>query len=319
MSQHEQFEIMCAFAAVGQLDPSDLAGLRRHVEDCADCQRRLSEFAQVSAQALLLFGEKCSNKHRLPAGMTARFVARARAEGIPLQKSADSLPRELFHSLGWKGNIAAALLMFAIVAGISNRIHTPAFSTSPSAVGANATAKIPLEPKAARVRSSRLLEPKLAVRRAKDHRRFENAGPTVARVQSSELAFTTSLGLTPSSARYSANCDQGGVKPDSSLFSRAAEIKEPRLFKALATSHETGPVAPWLTSLNSLPPVFLYTTDRQFFLRSSQMGMSEPNIDWSKIRLGVLSESSRSKRLPQYQEVPEQRWPFLNEFKLDAR
>jgi|ERR1700722_494469 len=306
MSQHKQFEIMCALAAAGQINPSDLAGLRQHIEDCADCQRRLSEFAQVSAQALMLFGEKCGYKHRPPGGMTARFVVRARAEGIPLQKSADSLPHELFHSLGWKGNIAAVLLILGVVAAISNRSHAPASSTSSVVAGANATGKVPLEPNSVRGPSaSRLLEPKQIIRRAKDHRRFESTRGNVPGVYSSGLTFTASLGLTPSITRYSAKCDQGGVKTDSSLFSR------------IATSQQNGANTPWLLSQNS-PTVFLYTTDRLSFLRSSQMGMSKPDVDWSKIRLGVLSESSRSNRLPQYQ-VPEQRWLFSNEFKLDTR
>jgi hypothetical protein len=317
MSQHKQFEIMCALAAVGQINPSDLAELKQHSEDCIDCKRRLSEFAQVSAQGLMLFGEKCSYKRRPPEGMTGRFVVRARVEGIPLQKFADSLPRELFHSLGWKGNIAAALLMLAVVAGISNRSHAPAFSISSVVARPSATGEVLPEPKSARVLStSRSLESKQVIRRAKDHLRFESTRGSVPGAHSSELPFTASLGL-PSSARYSANCDQSGVKTDSSLFSKATEPNDPRLFKVLAAPQQTGPKTPWLLSLNS-PTVFLYTTDRPSFLGGSQMGISQPNVDWSKIRLGVLSESSRSERLPQYQ-LPEQKWPFSNEFKLNTR
>jgi hypothetical protein len=318
LSQHKQFEIMCALAAVGQINPSDLAELKQHSEDCIDCKRRLSEFAQVSAQALMLFGEKCSYKHRPPEGMTGRFVVRARAEGIPLQKVADSLPRELFHSLGWKGNIAAALLVLAVVAEISNRSHAPAFSTSSVVARPTATGEVPSEPKSVRVLStSRSLESKPVIRRAKDHRRLESTRGSVPGAHSSELAFTASLELTPSSARYSANCDQSGVKTDSSLFSKVTEANAPRLFKVLATPQQTGPKTPWLLSLNS-PSVFLYTTDRPSFLGGSQMGISRPNVDWSKIRLGVLSEFSRSEHLPQYQ-APEQKWPFFNKFKLDTR
>ena len=319
MSQHKQFEIMCALAAVGQLSSSDLTGLSQHVEACADCQRRLSEFAQVSAQALLLFGEKYSNSPRPPVGMTARFVTLARAEGIPLQKSAGSQPREFLYSLGWKGNIAAVLLMIAVIAGISNRRHSPQFSTPAIAAGANASGEATLEPKSAQVRSSRLLKPKQMVRGAKKHHRFDTSEGTVDAVQPSEFMFTTSLGLTPSSAGFSSNCDQTEANLDSSLFLKVAEAKEPRLFKAFATSQQTSRVGPRLISLNSLPPLFVYATDRPSFLRSSQMGMSLPSVDFSKIRTGTFSEFSRSKRLPQYQVVREQRLPFSQEFKVGAR
>jgi hypothetical protein len=312
MSQHKQFETMCALAAVGQLTASDLVRLRQHVEACADCQRRLSEFAQVSAQALILFGEKYSNRPGPPAGMTARFVSRARAEGIPLRKSARSQAGDFLYSLGWRGNIAAALLMLAVIAGVANRRHSPLFSTSGIVAGANATGEVTLEPGSAQVRSPRLLKPKHVAGRAKDHRRYETTGSKVGRVQPSELTFTISLGLSPSSARYSTKCSQGEVKLDSSLFSKVAEPKEPRLFRAFATSQQRIPVASWLISLNSLPPLFLYATDRPSFLRSSQMGMSQASVDLSRIHLGAFAEFSGSKRLPQYQAVPEQRWPFSN-------
>jgi hypothetical protein len=319
MTQHRQFEIMCALAAVGQLSSSDLAGLSQHVEACADCQRRLSEFARVSAQALLLFGEKHSNSRRPPVGMTARFVTRARAEGIPLEKSAGSQPSAFLYSLGWRGNIAAVLLMLAVIAGISNRRNSSPFSASAIVAGANATGEGTLEPEAAQVRSSRLFKRSQVVRRARSHHPFDTSKGTADGVQPSELGFTSTLGLTPSSARYSANCDQAEANLYSSLFSKVTEAKEPRLFKAFVTSQQTRRVAPWLISLNSLPPLFVYATDRSSFSRSSQMGMSQPSVDLSKIRTGIFSEFSGSKRLPQYQDVPEQRWPFSKEFKVGAR
>jgi hypothetical protein len=223
---------MCALAVVGQLSASDLAGLSQHVEACAHCQRRLSEFAQVSAQALMLFGEKFSNCQRPPAGMTTRFVMRARAEGIPLQKSAGSQLREFLCSIGWRENVAAALLMLAVVAGISNRRHTPPISTPAIEARSNVTGEVTLEPKSAQVRLSRLLNPEHVAPQAKDHRRFETTASTVERVQPSGLTSTTSLGLIPSSARYSANCDQGEVKLYS-LFPTVAEANEPSPFQGV--------------------------------------------------------------------------------------
>lgn len=321
MSQHKQFEIMCALAAVGQLNPSDLAGLRRHAEQCADCQRRLSDFAQVSAQALMLFGERSSSDCKLPTGMTARFVARAREEGIPLQKSAGSVPRELFHTLGWRGQIAAALLILAVIAGIPSRSRTPAFSTSPAVTGASAVSqRVTPETNPVRVRStSRLSESRRMARGSRKHRGFEITG--VERVHSSELGFVTSLRLTPSGERYPAIGQQAGFRLDCSPFSRPTETREPRFFQALAISQQTGPVTPGLISVNSLPPVFRYATDKPSFSaeRSPRVGTPKPDLDWSRVRLGVLSQSSSFNRLPRYPEMPEPRWPFANELKVDTR
>src|SRR5579864_8475094 len=83
MSQHEQFEVMCAQAVTGQMDDAELDELNHHLEDCADCKDRISDFAQISAQALPLYGENYGQR-RSPKQLTARFVLRARAEGIPL-------------------------------------------------------------------------------------------------------------------------------------------------------------------------------------------------------------------------------------------
>jgi hypothetical protein len=62
--------------------------------------------------------------------MIARFVERARTEGVPLRGSGQTLPSEwLILSLGWKGNLAAALLSILIIAsGVSKLVHSRAQS-----------------------------------------------------------------------------------------------------------------------------------------------------------------------------------------------
>jgi hypothetical protein len=129
MNEHKQFEIMCALAVVGQVNDADLGDLKLHIAGCAACQSRISDFAQISAQALPLSGERYRN-HRYPKGMTARFVERARASGVPLRGSGQTLPSEfLIPSLGWKGNLAAALLLImSIASGVSKLVHSRARS-----------------------------------------------------------------------------------------------------------------------------------------------------------------------------------------------
>jgi hypothetical protein len=324
MSEHQQFEIMCALAVVGQLNHAERVELRRHIEDCIPCQSRISDFAQISAQALTLSGERCSNR-RPPARMTARFVTRARSEGIPLQKSMDTLPHDLFCSLGWKGNVAAALLILAVIAGgISDRIHSGGLSTATVSTAANSGSGGPLKTKSAEVRSTpRGVTPKRVVRQARPGHRFSNATDVIRRAYSWEAGFPAPLELVPSSTRYSGNCYQGGIPQNASLFSRSAEIEEPRFFQTLASSQRSRPIAPWLISLNSLPPVFLYSTDRSFVtgLHGSEMEARHPSVDWYKVWLGAHSQSSvNSNGLPTYQRhmlVP--RWPFSNEFQVDPQ
>jgi hypothetical protein len=129
MNEHKQFEIMCALAVVGQLKEADLGDLKLHTTGCAACQSRISDFAQISAQALPLSGEKYGN-HRCPKAMTARFVERARAAGVPLRGSRHTLPSELLlRSWGWKGNLAAVLLLImSIASGVSKFVHSRAQS-----------------------------------------------------------------------------------------------------------------------------------------------------------------------------------------------
>src|SRR5450631_3865315 len=137
MNDHRKFEILCALIVVGQASDADLRELKGHVEGCVDCQQRIAEFAQISAQALPLSAEKYC-KPRSPKAMTARFVKAARAQGIPLRESARLLPRERSSGLsGWNGHLAAALLLVAIVAGISKSVHWRAPST-----GTATTAKL---------------------------------------------------------------------------------------------------------------------------------------------------------------------------------
>jgi len=127
MNEHQNFEIICALVVVGQASDSDLRELNRHLQACIDCQNRLSDYAQISAQALPLSGKR-HGKARPPKAMTTRFVERARAEGIPLAAVKPSfMSHWSFQSLAWKESLAAAVLLLAIIAGgISRFVHSRA-------------------------------------------------------------------------------------------------------------------------------------------------------------------------------------------------
>ncbi len=85
MNIHEHYEELCALAVSGQASQDELTDLGSHLEACADCRSTAYEFTQVSAQRLSqLAAERLECK--IPAGMTQRFVARARSEGIELTR-----------------------------------------------------------------------------------------------------------------------------------------------------------------------------------------------------------------------------------------
>jgi hypothetical protein len=85
LNTHEQYEELCALAASGQASPDELADLRSHLEGCPSCRSAAYDFTQVSAQALSQLAAKRLSC-QIPSGMTRRFVARARSEGIEMSR-----------------------------------------------------------------------------------------------------------------------------------------------------------------------------------------------------------------------------------------
>jgi hypothetical protein len=83
LSTHEQYEELCALAVSGQASPAQLTELRSHLEDCPACHSAAYDFTQISAQGLAQIAAK-RLRHEIPIGMTERFVARARSEGIEI-------------------------------------------------------------------------------------------------------------------------------------------------------------------------------------------------------------------------------------------
>jgi hypothetical protein len=143
MNKHEEYEILCALAASGRASVADLEHLNLHLRCCSDCQNRLSDFAQVSAQVLPLHGETYV-RDRVPRGMTARFMQRAAAEGIAVRSPSALLYQHRFIAkLIWTAASVVAVLAAVVV--IRN--------TQGSWV-----AKPQSPPSAAQVRSNDLLE-----------------------------------------------------------------------------------------------------------------------------------------------------------------
>jgi hypothetical protein len=117
LNTHEQYEELCALAASGQASEVEVADLRSHLENCPSCRSVTYDFTQISAQGLSQLGAR-HLRCQIPSGMTQRFVARARSEGIELTRK--NVPpasvanrRWLFASIG---AVAAVVLIVGFLA-----------------------------------------------------------------------------------------------------------------------------------------------------------------------------------------------------------
>ena len=134
MNTHEQYEELCALAASGQASQDELEDLRSHLETCPGCRSAAYDFGQISAQALSRLAAKRLHC-QIPSGMTQRFLARARSEGIELSR--DNLPksappdrRALFMSIG----VAAGVIVVAAVLIVAKQKAPTTASNVPLAV-----------------------------------------------------------------------------------------------------------------------------------------------------------------------------------------
>src|ERR1700721_2102989 len=126
---HEQYEELCALAASGQASETELEDLRSHLDGCPSCRSAAYDFRQVSAQALSQLAAKRLDC-QIPTGMTQRFVARARSEGIAITR--ESVPtltapsrRPLFASIC---ALAAVILILTLLI-ITKHRSSPAVGT----------------------------------------------------------------------------------------------------------------------------------------------------------------------------------------------
>jgi len=113
MRNHEEYRILCAQAAAGDISDDAFRDLREHLIDCKDCHTLLSDFIQVSALALSRHGSHISHlPASSPSEMRSRFIERARREGIPLRSPWIALPHlsRTFRSR-WPSTTAVAIVL----------------------------------------------------------------------------------------------------------------------------------------------------------------------------------------------------------------
>jgi hypothetical protein len=110
---HEDFEVLCALTASGNLSRTERAELREHVENCAFCHARLVEMRRVEVHLLLARGCKTPGR-RSRKGMLEHFAARAMSEGIPLSPRSQGVG---FSALGLVTVLLVALLLLTATLG----------------------------------------------------------------------------------------------------------------------------------------------------------------------------------------------------------
>lgn len=114
LNTHEQYEELCALAASGQASTDELADLRSHLEGCPSCRSAVYDFTQISAQGLSQLAAK-RLRCEIPSGMTQRFVARARSEGIELSRE-NVVPKAKPRRIGAFASVCATAAVIVLAA-----------------------------------------------------------------------------------------------------------------------------------------------------------------------------------------------------------
>ena len=116
LNSHEHYEELCALAVSGEVSHTDLADLKAHLETCPSCRGLADDFTQISAQGLSILAAKRS-QCQIPSGMTQRFIARARSEGIEMSRgtAARAMKRSRTVLVAAMGAVAAVVLIVGIL------------------------------------------------------------------------------------------------------------------------------------------------------------------------------------------------------------
>ena len=115
---HLQYEMLCAFAALGELSDAELSDLTAHVGACSSCCRRLAEMEAASYTYFVRHAAK-ANGAVTPPGMQQRFEERAGSMGIPLREASAALPGNRLISL------ALSVVLLTVAAQVGWKVLYP--------------------------------------------------------------------------------------------------------------------------------------------------------------------------------------------------
>jgi hypothetical protein len=129
-NDHERFELLASLAAIGQLEASEYQELNEHLKVCSDCRTSLSDFNEILHEHLPLTASPeqilvgANEFQQTAPEYKARFVARARREGMvltPAAKSGSSLFAAWRDSWAWRPQtlaFASSLCLLILSVGL---------------------------------------------------------------------------------------------------------------------------------------------------------------------------------------------------------
>jgi hypothetical protein len=157
-SSHDDFEVLCALAASGDLTRTEHAALREHLRNCISCRSYLTDMRRLAVP--LLFAQQLQTPGRQSRkGMQERFAERAIREGIPLRPRSQGVG---VHALGMVTVVLVVLLLVTATlrhsptmkAVVDRGVAEPGQVSAPLH-NANSIAPLPIPSRIRRVRRDR--------------------------------------------------------------------------------------------------------------------------------------------------------------------
>ena len=152
---HDEFEVLCALAASGDLSEAEHVALREHLGDCLSCRKYFMEMRRLAIPLLLARRPRNPGEH-LRKDLQVRFAERAIREGIPLSLRSAGVS---FSELGIVTVVLVVLLLVTATlqhAGrssiVDHGVAAPA-RISASLGHPNSMMSFPAPPKVRRIRS----------------------------------------------------------------------------------------------------------------------------------------------------------------------
>ena len=121
MTDHEHFDELAALAAVGFLSDEEHMDFRQHLQNCPACQAALEEFTQLVCSGIPgTEGFIREFRHRMKTktddGMRARFLSRARREGIVFSFGVEEQKPSRLEQIGAVLRVVAAVVPVFLLA-----------------------------------------------------------------------------------------------------------------------------------------------------------------------------------------------------------
>jgi len=249
-TSHDDFEVLCALAASGDLTKTEHAALREHLRNCISCQSCFIEMRRLAIPLLLAQQLKTPGR-QLRKGLQQRFADRAIREGIPLR------PRSQGVGVNALGMVTVVLVVLLLVTATlqHNPARRPVVDTG---VAESARVAAPLD----NPNSIASLPVPARARRIRRDRRSSSAVFSVAKP---ELPAIELAGLSGHQFTFTLGSRNLGMR----AYPSSTTIRLPEVIPLLTFAHR----APGL-SLDTTSEVFRHNAPH--LLAESEHGASAP-------------------------------------------